>query len=59
MALATVLGLAASVGGLLLSYHANLPSGPAIVLAGGALFGLSLLVSGTLWRVAPLAQEGA
>jgi zinc/manganese transport system permease protein len=59
MALAAVFGLAASVGGLLLSYHANLPSGPAIVLAGGVLFGLSLLASGTLWRPAALAQEGA
>jgi zinc/manganese transport system permease protein len=57
MALATLFGLAASVGGLLLSYHANLPSGPAIVLAGGVLFGLSLLASG-IQRAAPLAQGG-
>src|SRR6516225_6260510 len=35
--LATLFGLAASVAGLLISYHANLPSGPAIVLAGGML----------------------
>jgi zinc/manganese transport system permease protein len=59
IALATAFGLAASVGGLLLSYHANLPSGPAIVLAGGVLFGLSLVASGTLWRAAPPVQEGA
>jgi zinc/manganese transport system permease protein len=59
MALATVFGFAASVGGLLLSYHVNLPSGPAIVSAGGVVFGLSLLASGSLRRAAPLAQGGA
>src|SRR5207253_3648652 len=35
MALAAGFGLAASIAGLLLSYHANLPSGPAIGLAAG------------------------
>ena len=39
MALATGFGMAASAGGLLVSYHGNLPSGPAIVLAAGLLFG--------------------
>ena len=39
MALAIVFGLAASIAGLLMSYHGNLPSGPAIVLAAGLLFG--------------------
>jgi len=53
MALATGFGLAASVAGLLISYHANLPSGPAIVLAAGLLFGLSLLATGALRRLAP------
>ena len=48
MALATAFGLVASVAGLLISYHANLPSGPAIVLAGGLLFGASLA-----WRRVP------
>jgi zinc/manganese transport system permease protein len=43
--LATAFGLLASAAGLLVSYHANVPSGPAIVLAGGLLFGLSLIVS--------------
>jgi zinc/manganese transport system permease protein len=43
--LATAFGLLASMAGLLVSYHANVPSGPAIVLAGGLLFGLSLIVS--------------
>ena len=45
MALATGFGLAASVAGLLVSYHGNLPSGPAIVLAAGLLFGVSLVAA--------------
>jgi zinc/manganese transport system permease protein len=49
MALATGFGLLASVAGLLVSYHGNLPSGPAIVLAAGLLFGVSLLAAGA-WR---------
>jgi ABC-type Mn2+/Zn2+ transport system permease subunit len=31
--------------GLLLSYHRNLPSGPAIVMTAGAVYGISLLLS--------------
>ena len=42
MLLASGFGLAASVAGLLVSYHGNLPSGPAIVLAAALLFGFSL-----------------
>lgn len=53
MALATALGLLASIAGLLLSYHANLPSGPSIVLAGGLLFGISLVVTSASRRLAP------
>jgi zinc/manganese transport system permease protein len=41
MALATAFGLAASIAGLLISYHGNLPSGPTIVLGGVLLFGCS------------------
>jgi zinc/manganese transport system permease protein len=52
MAVAAVFGVAASVAGLLVSYHANVPSGPAIVLAAGLLFGLSLLF-GSLRRRGP------
>jgi zinc/manganese transport system permease protein len=49
MLLATGFGLAASIAGLLVSYHGNLPSGPAIVLAAALLFGFSLAtVAG--WR---------
>lgn len=47
--LAAVFGLASSVCGLSISYHGNLPSGPAIVLSAGALFGLSLCAAGA-WR---------
>ena len=54
MALATGFGLAASVAGLLVSYHGNLPSGPVIVLAAGLLFGISLVVTSSLRRLAPL-----
>ena len=45
--LSAVAALVASLsgfGGLLLSYHANLPSGPAIVMLAGAFYALSLLV---------------
>src|SRR5207244_3569848 len=43
MALAVAFGFVASGVGLLISYHGNLPSGPAIVLAAGALFGISVV----------------
>jgi zinc/manganese transport system permease protein len=36
-------GLCASVGGLLLSYHLDVPSGPAIVLVAGSLYLVSVL----------------
>lgn len=41
--LASLIGIAASVTGLLLSYHASLPSGPAIILSAGAAYGFSVL----------------
>src|SRR6516162_1092132 len=59
MALATGFASAASVAGLLLSYHVNLPSGPAIVLAAGLLFGISLAVAAALPRLAPTIWKGA
>jgi zinc/manganese transport system permease protein len=43
IALAVALGAAADYAGLMISYHVNLPSGPAIVLAGGIAYGLSLI----------------
>ena len=59
IALATGFGLAASVAGLLVSYHVNLPSGPAIVLAAGLLFGISLAVANALPRLAPMIWRDA
>ena len=49
--LAVLFGVLASVARLLASFHLNLPSGPAVVLAGGVLYGLSLIA-------APLARAG-
>lgn len=40
---AALLALLASLAGLLLSYHADVPAGPAIVLCAGALWGAGLL----------------
>jgi len=43
MLLSSLLAMLAGVGGLLLSFHADLPSGPAIVLLAGALYLASLM----------------
>jgi zinc/manganese transport system permease protein len=43
--LATALAMAASLAGLLLSYHADLPTSPMIVLSLGAAYLLSLLLA--------------
>jgi zinc/manganese transport system permease protein len=59
MALATGFGLAASVAGLLVSYHRNLPSGPAIVLAAGLLFGISFVATSFWRRMAPMIGRDA
>src|ERR1700751_1848281 len=51
--------LAAAVSGyagLLISYHANLPSGPALILVAGGLYALSVLfgpVGGLVWLAVP------
>ncbi len=42
--LAIGIGMASCVAGLLLSYHASLPSGPAIILSAGLVYVLSILV---------------
>jgi len=54
MALAAGFGLIASITGLLVSYHGNLPSGPAIVLAAGVLFGISLAATRSWRLLAPM-----
>lgn len=56
--IAAATGSAAFSGyvGLLVSYHANLPSGPAIILVAGVLYGLSLFagpVGGLIWLAIP------
>jgi zinc/manganese transport system permease protein len=44
--LSIVFGVAADYAGLLASYYHNLPSGPAIVLMGGIIYGVSLIAAG-------------
>jgi zinc/manganese transport system permease protein len=55
--LAAVFGIAASLAGLLISYYAKLPSGPTIVMGGGAIYGVSLLVADRMQRK-PKSVEG-
>jgi zinc/manganese transport system permease protein len=45
VALAVAIGVASSIGGLMLSYHAELPSGPAIILSAGAVYAASILAA--------------
>ena len=47
---AWVTGLAASLAGLMLSYHLSLPSGPAIILSAGLIYLLSLLAAPHGWH---------
>lgn len=42
--IAILFGIIASLGGLLASYHANLPSSPAIIMAAGMIYVLSVMV---------------
>jgi zinc/manganese transport system permease protein len=42
-ATASAFALLSALGGLLLSYHRNLPSGPAVVLCAGGCYGVSIL----------------
>jgi zinc/manganese transport system permease protein len=56
--IAVAIGCAALAGyvGLLVSYHADLPSGPAIILVAGAIYALSVVfgpVGGLLWLAWP------
>ena len=58
--LAVLIGACASVAGLLASYHAELPSGPAIILAAGVVYVASALLAprGLLARI-PRARHRA
>lgn len=54
--LAALFGVIASIAGLLMSYHGELPSGPAIILAAGVLYVGSLLfgrAGGLVWKWMP------
>jgi zinc/manganese transport system permease protein len=56
--IAVAIGSAAVSGyaGLLVSYHLNLPSGPAIILVAGALYAVSVAagpVGGLIWQALP------
>ena len=61
MLLASLLAALASTLGLLLSYHAQLPTGPAIVLSAGAMYLLSLVCGrhDSLLRRTPNLTPGA
>ncbi len=43
IAITTLIGICAAVSGLLLSFHADLPSGPAIVTCAGAIYLVSVI----------------
>lgn len=42
--LATAIGMVSCIAGLLMSYHASLPSGPAIILSAGVIYIASILM---------------
>lgn len=53
---AVAAAFAASLAGLLLSYHTGVPTGPAIILLSGAVYLLSILVGtkgGLVWQLIP------
>ena len=53
---AVAAAFAASLAGLLLSYHTSVPTGPAIILLSGAVYLLSILVGtkgGLVWQLIP------
>ena len=59
VAIAALFALVAGLAGLILSYHAGLPSGPSIILAAGTVWGLSVLVGsqgGLLLRLLPMSH---
>jgi zinc/manganese transport system permease protein len=56
IAVAVVSAAISGYVGLVVSYHANLPSGPAIILVAGALYALSVVAGpfgGLIWLVLP------
>ncbi|RIK98830.1 MAG: zinc ABC transporter permease [Proteobacteria bacterium] len=56
IAIATGVAMAAGYGGLVLSFHADIPSGPAVILIAGAIYAASVLfgpVGGLVRRLRP------
>jgi zinc/manganese transport system permease protein len=56
MLVSVVIGIGSGLSGLLLSYHAELPAGPAIILSAGAVYVISLALGregGLLWLAWP------
>jgi zinc/manganese transport system permease protein len=56
MLLSVLIGIASGIGGLLLSFHAELPAGPAVILTAGAVYAASLAFGregGLLWLAWP------
>ncbi|MNE24678.1 high-affinity zinc transporter membrane component [compost metagenome] len=51
------IGMVSCFAGLILSYHASLPSGPAIILSAGVIYALSILV-GTRGLLGDLLGSG-
>jgi zinc/manganese transport system permease protein len=53
---ATLIGIVSSAAGILVSYHAGLPTGPTIILAAGSLYIISIILgarNGLLWPALP------
>jgi zinc/manganese transport system permease protein len=51
-----LVGIVSGFSGLLLSFHAELPAGPAIILSAGAIYVMSLVLGregGLLWLAWP------
>jgi zinc/manganese transport system permease protein len=57
--LAVLFGVVAGVMGLLLSFHLNVPSGPAIILAGGGIYILALIFARRAPESAPATWQPA
>jgi zinc/manganese transport system permease protein len=56
IAVAMLTAAVSGYAGLLISFHAGLPSGPAIILVAGALYALSVMlgpIGGLLWKAFP------
>lgn len=56
MIVSVIIGIASGIAGLLLSFHVELPAGPAIILSAGTVYVASLLVGregGLLWLAWP------